>query len=108
MLGRVIYQEATRITKSIEDGDFFSIQELVGAIEHCKQNNTKLHIMGLVSDGGVHANKRHLFALLELAKRKDFENVYIHFFTDGRDTPPTSGEMYVNEVEEKIAEKGIR
>ena len=105
--GRVVFQESTRITKSIEDGDFFSIPELTGAIEHCKENNSKLHIMGLISDGGVHSLRRHLYAILELCKRKDFENVYIHFFSDGRDTPPTSGESYVNELIEKIQEKGL-
>lgn len=105
--GRVIFQESTKITKSIEDGDFFSISELVGAIEHCKTNNSKLHIMGLISDGGVHSQRRHLYALLELAKRKDFENVYVHFFSDGRDTPPTSGENYVHELIEKLQEKEL-
>lgn len=96
-----------KITKSIEDGDFFSIQELTQAIEHCKKNKTKLHIMGLLSDGGVHSHIRHLYALLELAKRKDFEEVYIHIITDGRDTPPTSGETYINELINKIKEKGV-
>ena len=67
--GRIVYQELTRITKSIEDGDFFSIPELVEAIENVKKNNSKLHILGLVSDGGVHSHERHLYALLELAKR---------------------------------------
>ena len=105
--GRIIYQESTKITKFIEDGDFFSIPELTNAIEHCKQNNSKLHLMGLVSDGGVHSHIRHLFALLELAKRKDFEDVYIHFFADGRDTPPTNGEIYLNDLEKKINEKGV-
>ena len=85
--GRIVYQELTRITKSIEDGDFFSIPEFVEAIENCKKNNSKLHIMGLLSDGGVHSHIRHLFALLELAKRRDFEDVYVHCFLDGRDTP---------------------
>lgn len=84
--GRIVYQELTRITKSIEDGDFFSNKELVGAIENCKKNNSKLHIMGLLSDGGVHSHLRHLYAILELAKRKDFEDVYVHCFMDGRDT----------------------
>ena len=74
--GRIVYQELTRITKSIEDGDFFSNQELVSAIENCKKNNSKLHVLGLLSDGGVHSHMRHLFAILELAKRKDFEDVY--------------------------------
>ena len=105
--GRVVYQELTRITKSIEDGDFFSVPEFVKAIENCKQNKTKLHIMGLVSDGGVHSHIRHLFALLELAKRKDFEDVYVHCFLDGRDTPPASAENYIMQLEDKMKEKGI-
>ena len=105
--GRIVYQELTRITKSIEDGDFFSIPELVEAIENCKKNNSKLHIMGLLSDGGVHSHIRHLFAILELAKRKDFEDVYVHCFMDGRDTPPASGENYILKLEEKMKEKGV-
>jgi len=105
--GRIVYQELTRITKSIEDGDFFSNPELVGAIENCKKNNSKLHIMGLLSDGGVHSHIRHLYAILELAKRKDFEEVYVHCFMDGRDTPPASGENYITLLEEKMKEKGV-
>ena len=105
--GRVVYQELTRITKSIEDAEFFSVPEFVRAIENCKQNKTKLHIMGLVSDGGVHSHIRHLFALLELAKRKDFEDVYVHCILDGRDTPPASAENYIMQLEDKMKEKGI-
>ena len=105
--GRIVYQELTRITKSIEDGDFFSIKEFADAIENCKKNNSKLHIMGLLSDGGVHSHERHLYGLLELAKRKDFENVYVHCFLDGRDTLPASGEGYIQKLEEKMKEKGI-
>ena len=105
--GRIVYQELTRITKSIEDGDFFSNQELVSAIENCKKNNSKLHILGLLSDGGVHSHMRHLFAILELAKRKDFEDVYVHCFLDGRDTPPASADGYIAELEEKMKEKGV-
>ena len=105
--GRIVYQELTRITKTIEDGDFFSIPELTEAIENCKKHHTKLHIMGLLSDGGVHSHIRHLYALLELAKRKDFEDVYVHCFMDGRDTPPASGEGYITELENKMAEKGV-
>ncbi len=105
--GRIIYQELTRITKSIEDGDFFSIPELVNAIDNCKKHNSKLHIMGLLSDGGVHSHIRHLYALLELAKRKDFSDVYVHCFLDGRDTPPASAEMYIAELEKKMTEKGV-
>ena len=105
--GRIVYQELTRITKSIEDGDFFNIPELVGAIENCKKNHSKLHILGLLSDGGVHSHNRHLYAILELAKRKDFEDVYVHCFMDGRDTPPASRENYILQLEEKMKEKGI-
>ena len=105
--GRIVYQDLTRITKTIEEGDFFSIKELTKAIENCKKNNSKLHIMGLLSDGGVHSHIRHLFAILELAKRKDFEDVYVHCFLDGRDTPPASGENYIMQLEEKMKEKGV-
>ena len=105
--GRIVYQELTRITKSIEDGEFFSIPEFVEAIDNCKKNNSKLHIMGLLSDGGVHSHIRHLFALLELAKRRDFEDVYVHCFLDGRDTPPASAESYILQLEEKMKEKGV-
>ena len=105
--GRIVYQELTRITKAIEDGDFFSVPELCAAIENCKKNNSKLHIMGLLSDGGVHSHMRHLFAILELAKRKGFEDVYVHCFLDGRDTPPASGENYILQLEEKMKEKEI-
>ena len=105
--GRIIYQDLAKITKSIEDGDFFSVPEFVEAIENCKTNNSKLHIIGLCSDGGVHSHIRHLYGLLELAKRKDFEDVYVHCFMDGRDTPPASGETYITELENKMVEKGV-
>jgi 2,3-bisphosphoglycerate-independent phosphoglycerate mutase len=105
--GRIVYQELTRITKSIEDGDFFTNEEFIAAIDNCKKNNSKLHILGLLSDGGVHSHIRHLFALLEMAKRRDFEDVYIHCFLDGRDTPPASAETYIMKLEEKIKEKGV-
>ena len=105
--GRIIYQELTRITKSIEEGEFFSNSELVGAIENCKKNNNKLHVLGLLSDGGVHSHIRHLYAILELAKRKDFEDVYVHCFLDGRDTPPASAENYITDLEKKMTEKGV-
>ena len=105
--GRIVYQELTRITKSIEDGDFFSNPEFSKAIENCKKYNSKLHVMGLLSDGGVHSHIRHLYGILELAKRKDFEDVYVHCFMDGRDTPPASGENYISALEEKMKEKGI-
>lgn len=105
--GRIVYQDLAKITKAIEDGDFFSVPEFVKAIENCKANNSKLHIMGLLSDGGVHSHNRHLYGLLEMAKRKDFEKVYVHCFMDGRDTPPASGENYIVSLEEKMKEKGV-
>ena len=105
--GRIVYQELTRITKSIEDGDFFTNEEFINAIENCKKHNSKLHILGLLSDGGVHSHNRHLYGLLEMAKRRDFENVYVHCFLDGRDTPPASAENYILELQEKMKEKGI-
>ena len=106
--GRIVYQKLTKITKSIEDGDFFSIPEFTEAIENVKKNNSKLHIMGLLSDGGVHSHQRHLYGLLELAKRKGLDNnVFIHAFMDGRDTLPASGEGYIQELQEKMQEKGV-
>ena len=105
--GRIVYQDLTKITKSIEDGDFFSNEALNKAIENCKKYNSKLHVMGLLSDGGVHSHERHLYAILELAKRKDFDNVFVHCFMDGRDTPPTSGEGYMTKLEDKMKEKGV-
>ena len=105
--GRIVYQDLTKITKSIEDGDFFTIPEFTEAIENCRKYNSKLHILGLLSDGGVHSHNRHLYGLLEMAKRRDFENVYVHCFLDGRDTPPASAEGYIAELEEKMKEKGI-
>ncbi|MCL2860056.1 MAG: 2,3-bisphosphoglycerate-independent phosphoglycerate mutase [Oscillospiraceae bacterium] len=105
--GRIVYQDLARINKDIEDGNFFSNEKLVGAIEHCKQNKTKLHILGLLSDGGIHSHTRHLYALLELAKRKDFEDVFIHCFLDGRDTPPASAESYITELKSKLEEKQL-
>ena len=105
--GRVVYQVLTRITKSIEDGDFFITPEFNEAVENCKKYNSKLHIMGLLSNGGVHSHNRHLYALLEYAKRKGVEDVFIHCFLDGRDTPPASGEGFLTELQEKLNEKQI-
>ena len=106
--GRIVYQKLTKITKSIEDGDFFSIPEFTEAIENVKKNNSKLHIMGLLSDGGVHSHQRHLYGLLDLAKRKGLDNnVFIHAFMDRRDTLPASGEGYIQELQEKMKEKGV-
>ena len=105
--GRVVYQELTRITKSIADGDFFENEALVGAIENCKKNGTALHLMGLLSDGGVHSHNKHLYGLLELAKRAGLEKVYVHGFMDGRDVPPSSGKDFVIELMKKMKEIGV-
>jgi len=105
--GRVVYQELTRITKSIEDGDFFQNEALLGAVENAKTNNSALHFMGLLSDGGVHSHNTHLYGLLELAKRNGITKVFVHAFLDGRDTPPTSAIGFVRELEVKMAEIGV-
>ena len=105
--GRIVYQELTRITKTIEDKSINDIKEFNDAIDNAVKNNTNLHIMGLVSDGGVHSHIKHLFGLLDFCKYKSFDRVYIHAFTDGRDTSPTSGINYIKELEDKIKEVGI-
>lgn len=105
--GRIVYQELTRITKSIEDGDFFQNEELMAAVENCKKNDSALHMFGLVSDGGVHSHITHIYGLLELAKRNGLSKVYVHCFLDGRDTPPTSGKEFVEALEAKMAELGV-
>ncbi|WIV10388.1 2,3-bisphosphoglycerate-independent phosphoglycerate mutase [Proteiniborus sp. MB09-C3] len=105
--GRIIYQELTRITKSIENKEFFNKKELLDAIENCKNNNSKLHLMGLLSDGGVHSHNGHLYALLELAKAHGLKDVYVHCFLDGRDVPPQSGKSYLEELENKLVEIGV-
>jgi 2,3-bisphosphoglycerate-independent phosphoglycerate mutase len=105
--GRTVYQELTRITKSIIDGDFFSNPALLEAINNCKKNNSALHLMGLVSDGGVHSHNTHLYALLRLAKMHDLTNVFVHCFLDGRDVPPNSGRGFLIGLEEKLIEIGV-
>ena len=105
--GRVVYQELTRITKSIQDGDFFRIPEFLTAVENCKKHDSALHLFGLVSDGGVHSHLTHIYGLLELAKRNGLKKVYVHCFLDGRDTPPESGKGYVEQLEEKMKELGV-
>lgn len=105
--GRIVYQELTRITKAISDGDFFQKEEFLGAIENAKQKGTALHLMGLLSDGGVHSHIEHLFALVELAKRQGLEKVYIHCFMDGRDVPPQSGKGYMEQLCKKLEEIGV-
>ena len=105
--GRIVYQELTRITKEIQDGDFFKNPGLLEAVENCKKNNSALHMWGLVSDGGVHSHNTHIYGALELAKREGLEKVYVHCFLDGRDTPPASGKDYVAELVDKMQEIGV-
>ncbi len=105
--GRVVYQDLTKITKAIEDGTFFENEALLAACKNVKEHDSALHLYGLVSDGGVHSHNTHLYALLELAKRQGIDKVYVHCFLDGRDTPPTSGKGYVEELEEKMKEIGV-
>lgn len=105
--GRIIYQDLTKITKAIEDGDFFTNPVLLDAVENCKKNNSDLHMYGLLSPGGVHSHLEHVYALLKLAKDNGLTNVYVHCFLDGRDTPPTSAKGFIAELENKMAEIGV-
>ena len=105
--GRIIYQDLTLITKYIEDGVFFENEELLRAINNCKEHNSDLHLWGLLSDGGVHSHDTHLYALLEMCKRNGLENVYVHPFFDGRDTPPASGKGYLEALVAKCEEIGV-
>ena len=105
--GRIVYQELTRITKSIQDGDFFKNEALCGAMDNCVANHSALHLCGLLSDGGVHSHNTHLYGLLEMAKRYGLDKVYVHCFMDGRDVPPTSGVEYVAQLQEKMKELGV-
>ena len=105
--GRIVYQDLTKITKSIQDGDFFTNAALVKACDNVKVHNSDLHLFGLVSDGGVHSHIDHIYGLLELAKKQNVTNVYVHCFLDGRDTPPMSGRSYVELLEAKMTELGV-
>ena len=105
--GRIIYQELTRITKSIQDGEFFDNAEMLEAIENCKKNNSDLHVWGLLSSGGVHSHNTHLYAILELCKKQNFENVYVHPFFDGRDTAPASGKGFLEELIAEMKKIGV-
>ena len=105
--GRVVYQELTRITKAIEDGDFYQNEALCAAMDHAKTHGTRLHLMGLVSDGGVHSHSEHLYALLKMAKLRGLEQAYIHAFLDGRDVPPSSGKGFIEDLEKEIAAIGM-
>jgi 2,3-bisphosphoglycerate-independent phosphoglycerate mutase len=104
--GRIVYQDLTRISKSIREGEFFHNETLLGAVRHVKEKGKKMHFYGLLSDGGVHSHMDHLFALLDLAKREQLSEVYIHAFLDGRDVAPDSAKGYVERLQRKIAETG--
>jgi len=105
--GRIVYQDLTRISKAIREGDFFENETLLGAIRHAKEKGKKLHLFGLLSDGGVHSHIDHLFAILELCRREQFYEAYIHGFLDGRDVAPDSAVGYIEALQAKIKELGV-
>lgn len=105
--GRIVYQELTRITKEIQDGDFFKNEALMKAVDNCKANNSAFHVFGLLSDGGVHSHNTHLYGLLELAKREGLDKVYVHCFLDGRDTPPQSAKGFVEDLQAEMDRIGV-
>ncbi len=105
--GRIVYQDLTRITKEISDGDFFKNEQLNYAVDTAIKSNKKLHLYGLLSNGGVHSHNTHVYALLELCKKKGFSNVFVHCFLDGRDVAPTSGVNFVKELQDKMQEIGV-
>lgn len=105
--GRIVYQELTRISKEIEDGDFFQNEALLKAVRNAKANDSALHLFGLLSDGGVHSHNTHVYGILELAKREGLSKVFVHCFLDGRDTPTTAGKEYIKELNDKMKELGV-
>lgn len=105
--GRIVYQELTRITKSIADGEYLNNEAFCAAVENCKQHGGALHLMGLLSSGGVHSHNTHLYGMLELAKKAGLHEVYVHCFMDGRDVPPSSGKEFIEELAAKMAEIGV-
>ncbi|MGM0438263.1 MAG: 2,3-bisphosphoglycerate-independent phosphoglycerate mutase [Bacillota bacterium] len=105
--GRIVYQDYTRINKAVEEETLRDNEKLKTAIEHVTENQSSLHLMGLLSDGGVHSHINHLFGLLKMAKKADLENVYVHAILDGRDTPPKSGKKYIKQLEDKMEELGV-
>jgi len=105
--GRVVYQDLTKITKEIKEGDFFKKQEFIDTINYSKEKKSKLHLIGLVSDGGVHSHNTHLYSLLQLMKKYELEDVYVHALLDGRDVPPTIGKEHIKELEDKMNEIGV-
>ena len=105
--GRIVYQELTKINKEIKDGDFFKNEKFLNAVKHVKENNSALHMYGLVSTGGVHSSLDHILALIEFAKQQGLKRVYLHAFLDGRDTPPQSAVGFLETVEAKLKEAGL-
>ena len=105
--GRIVYQDLARINMAIADGSFFTNKVLLEAIEQASKNNTNLHYMGLIGAGGVHSNQDHLYALIQLAASRNFKNLYLHLFTDGRDSPPTSANTYISQVRDIIKKEGV-
>lgn len=105
--GRIVYQDYTRINKAVAEEKLADIPEIKNAVKQVKENNSKLHLLGLLSDGGVHSHIRHLFGLLRMADKKGIDKVYIHAITDGRDTPPQSAKEYIDELEDKIEDIGV-
>ncbi|MBE6897432.1 MAG: 2,3-bisphosphoglycerate-independent phosphoglycerate mutase [Ruminococcaceae bacterium] len=105
--GRIVYQELTRITKTVEEGGLSAIPELQKAVANCKEHDSSLHLMGLLSDGGVHSHIQHLFGLLAMAKEQGLEKVYVHCFMDGRDVLPSSGKDYVEQLQAELNRLGV-
>ncbi len=106
--GRTVYQDLPRISMAIKDGSFFTNDAFLAAVAHARENKSNIHLLGVVSDAGVHASREHLYALLELIRKQGMtNNVYIHVFTDGRDATPTSGERFVSELEDHISDLGV-
>ena len=104
--GRIVYQPLMRITNAVRDGSFFENEALCSAMENCKKNGSALHILGLLSDGGVHSHLEHIFGLIDMAKANGLSKVYLHCFMDGRDVPPSSGKGYIEKLQAKLDETG--
>jgi 2,3-bisphosphoglycerate-independent phosphoglycerate mutase len=105
--GRVVWQDVVRIDQTMKQGDFLNTRNIIEAFEHAKHTSGRLHLLGLVSDGGVHSHNQHLYELLITAKKLEIQNVFIHFFGDGRDTDPKSSKRYMEELLAKIKELGM-
>src|SRR5512147_451215 len=101
--GRIVYQDSTRISKSIREGDFFRNPALLAALDKVKQNRSSLHLLGLLSDVGLHSRLDHIFAMFDLVKAQEITNVFFHAFLDGRDTPPSSAIRYVRQLEDHLS-----